>query len=54
MYTLTRAMVFDRYLLPWAVLLPIAWTVALPRKLLLVQATILAVIFARHALNLLF
>jgi hypothetical protein len=53
MYALTRAMVFDRYLLPWAVLLPIAWTMALPRKLLLVQAIILAAIFARHALNLL-
>jgi len=52
MYALTRSMVFDRYLLPWAVLLPIAWTVALPRKLLFVQAVILAVIFARNALNL--
>jgi hypothetical protein len=29
------------------------WTVALPRKLLLVQAIILAVIFARHAWTLL-
>ena len=54
MYGLTRAMVFDRYLLPWAVLLPIVWTAALPRKLLFVQAIILAVIFARHAFNLLF
>jgi hypothetical protein len=53
MYALTRAMVFDRYLLPWAVLLPIAWTVALPRKLLFVQAIILAVIFGRHAWTLL-
>jgi hypothetical protein len=54
MYALTRAMVFDRYLLPWSVLLPIAWTVALPRKLLVAQALLLAVIFARHAMNLLF
>jgi hypothetical protein len=49
LYALTRAPVFDRYLLPWAVLLPIAWTVVLPRKLLAVQALILLVIFARHA-----
>jgi hypothetical protein len=53
MYALTRAMVFDRYLLPWVVLLPIAWTMTLPRKLLAVQAAILAVIFARHAWTLL-
>ncbi|MHC4210704.1 MAG: hypothetical protein ACYSWT_13435 [Planctomycetota bacterium] len=53
LYALTRALVFDRYLLPWAVLLPIAWTAALPRKLLVVQALILVVIFARHAWNLL-
>jgi hypothetical protein len=53
MYALTRAMVFDRYLLPWAVLLPIAWTAALPRKLLFAQALILAVIFGWHAFNLL-
>ncbi|MHC4220671.1 MAG: hypothetical protein ACYSU7_19715 [Planctomycetota bacterium] len=49
MYTLTRAMVFDRYLLPWAVLFPIMWVAALPRPLLVVQTLILAAIFARHA-----
>jgi hypothetical protein len=54
MYAVTRAMVFDRYLLPWAVLLPIAWTAALSRRVLLVQALLLAAIFARHAWTLLF
>jgi hypothetical protein len=53
LYVFTRALVFDRYLLPWAILLPIAWMAALPRALQVVQALILAAIFARHAWNLL-
>jgi hypothetical protein len=44
MYVLTRAFVFDRYLLPWAILLPVVWVRALPRALLALQAAGLALI----------
>jgi hypothetical protein len=44
MYALTRAFVFDRYLLPWAILLPVVWVRALPRALLALQAAGLALI----------
>ncbi|MCH2135774.1 MAG: hypothetical protein MK101_04225 [Phycisphaerales bacterium] len=37
LYALTRGFVFDRYLLVWAVALPISWLVLLPRWLLAVQ-----------------
>jgi hypothetical protein len=38
LYALTSAFVFDRYLLPWAALLPIVWVLHLPRWLLCMQA----------------
>ena len=46
LYGLTRAVVFDRYLLPWAVLLPIVWVAALPRRALAIQGLLLLVIFS--------
>jgi hypothetical protein len=47
LYALTRAAVFDRYLLPWAVLLPIVWLLSLPRGILAVQMAVLVAIVAR-------
>jgi len=44
MYTLTRGFVFDRYLLAWAAVLPIAWTVLLPKWLRIVQAALLTLV----------
>jgi len=44
MYVLTHGFVFDRYLLPWAVLLPIVWVQQLPRWALAVQSTGLVLI----------
>ena len=38
MYALTRAAVYDRYLLPWAALMPIVWLIALPRGAVVAQA----------------
>ena len=38
MYALTRAAVYDRYLLAWAALMPIVWLVALPRGAAAAQA----------------
>ena len=38
MYALTRAAVYDRYLVPWAVLMPIVWLITLPRTLVIAQA----------------
>ena len=37
MYCFSLGWVFDRYVLGWAVLLPIAWVRVLPRSLLIVQ-----------------
>ena len=37
MYAVTRGFVFDRYLLPWAILLPVLWVRGLPRPLLALQ-----------------
>jgi hypothetical protein len=41
LYALTRGFVFDRYLLAWSALLPIAWVLTLPRWLLGVQVAML-------------
>lgn len=38
LYALTRAYVFDRYLLGWAILLPLVWVLVLNRKQLALQA----------------
>ena len=43
LYSLTRGFVFDRYVMIWAVALPIAWLLLLPRWLLAVQTICLAV-----------
>jgi hypothetical protein len=48
-YAFTRGFVFDRYLLGWAGLLPIAWVLALPRPALALQAAALGAILAFHA-----
>jgi hypothetical protein len=42
MYVVSTGYVFDRYLLGWAVLLPIIWVAVLPRAVLALQALILA------------
>jgi hypothetical protein len=47
LYALTRAAVFDRYLLAWAVLLPMIWLLSLPRGVLLIQIAMLLGIVAR-------
>ncbi len=44
MYALTRGFVFDRYLLPWAILLPVLWVRGLPRALLALQGGGLAIV----------
>ncbi len=44
MYALTQGFVFDRYLLAWAILLPVLWVRALPRPLLALQAAGLALV----------
>ena len=41
LYGVTDAVVFDRYLLSWAVLMPIVWVVALPRTALGLQGALL-------------
>jgi hypothetical protein len=46
LYGLTAGGVFDRYLLPWAVLLPIVWVAYVPRRVLVVQALMLAAVAA--------
>jgi hypothetical protein len=53
LYGLTQGAVFDRYLLSWGVLLPIAWVATLPRGLLVVQGTVLALMGVRPAWRLL-
>ena len=47
LYTLTRGFVFDRYLLIWAIGLPLLWCRMLPRWLVAVQYLALLVIAAR-------
>jgi hypothetical protein len=37
MYAITRGFVFDRYLLTWLVVMPIAWVLLLPRVLVAIQ-----------------
>ena len=44
MYALTQGFVFDRYLLPWAILLPVLWVRGLPRALLALQGAGLALV----------
>ena len=41
LYGLTSGVVYDRYLVAWAVLMPIVWVVALPRRALGVQGAVL-------------
>lgn len=48
MYALTYAYVFDRYLLPWAILLPIAWWRALPVPLRWAQGLLLGAMLAYY------
>jgi hypothetical protein len=40
LYVFTAGPVYDRYLMVWAVLLPIAWAVTLPRLLLVIQSLV--------------
>ena len=46
LYALTRGFVFDRFLLTWAFLLPIVWVRVLPKWLLVLQYSLLAIIAA--------
>ena len=41
LYGLTSGVVYDRYLVSWAVLMPIVWVVSLPRRALGLQAALL-------------
>jgi hypothetical protein len=43
LYSLTRGFVFDRYVMIWAVALPIAWLLLLPRWLLVLQTAALVI-----------
>ena len=47
LYLLTRGFVFDRFLLVWAVALPVLWCRMLPRSLLGLQLLALLVIAVR-------
>jgi hypothetical protein len=40
LYVITAGPVYDRYLVVWMILMPIAWMTTLPRWLLAVQAVI--------------
>ncbi|MHC4992584.1 MAG: hypothetical protein ACYTGC_16560 [Planctomycetota bacterium] len=51
LYGLTRGVVFDRYLLPFVVLLPVLWVRRLPGWLLALQALGLATILGRLTLT---
>jgi hypothetical protein len=44
LYVLTNSVVYDRYLLAWAVLMPIVWVASLPRRALGAQGLLLLVI----------
>lgn len=44
LYVLTESVVYDRYLLGWAVLMPIVWVAALPRRALVAQGVLLLAI----------
>lgn len=46
LYGLTQGFVFDRFMMAWAVLMPIAWAAALPRWLQAVQLVALASMLA--------
>ncbi|MGI9014236.1 MAG: hypothetical protein ACR2GY_08300 [Phycisphaerales bacterium] len=48
LYALTQGWVFDRYLLPWAILVPVLWSRHLPRWLMIVQALLMMLILAQH------
>lgn len=54
LYAFTQGWVFDRYLLPWAILLPLLWLKWLPRWMLTVQAIGLSAIVTHHTLVWLF
>jgi hypothetical protein len=49
MYALTSGYVFDRYLMGWAALLPIAWVLLLPRSAMALQAAALLAVLGYHA-----
>ncbi len=53
LYVLTRGAVYDRYLLPWAILLPLLWVISLPRAALALQGVMLAAVNARFVWRLL-
>jgi hypothetical protein len=53
-YLLTDGQVFDRYLLPWAVLAPITWVLVLRTPLLILQALQLVAFFAAYVKSWLF
>mgnify|MGYP006115179239 CR=1 FL=1 len=48
LYAATRGFVFDRYLLAWAMALPLAWVILLPRWLIGIQAAVLALVAMYH------
>jgi hypothetical protein len=47
MYGLTRSVVYDRYLLQWAILLPVVWVGRLGRAALLAEGVLLLLLQAR-------
>ncbi len=47
LYGLTRGAVYDRYLMPWAIALPLIWVVSLPRPALALQGLLLAAVNTR-------
>jgi hypothetical protein len=48
LYAATRGFVFDRYLLAWAMALPLAWVILLPRWLIGIQTAVLALAAMYH------
>jgi hypothetical protein len=48
LYAATRGFVFDRYLLAWAMALPLAWVIMLPRWLVGAQAVVLLAVAMYH------
>ena len=49
LYAFTQGFVFDRFLLVWSFLLPIAWWTQLPRTLFALQSTVMLIITFRLA-----
>jgi hypothetical protein len=50
MYMMTSGYLFDRFIMAWAILMPIVWLKALPRWLIILQAIALALALA-HQIN---